>query len=169
MKARVVSSNVPLRMGNTSISPKKKPPMLSNIWKISMTTRTHLKQLLVFISRLLRLWILMNTRYVLFIFLSYMNMYQKSHNDLITIPSPKDHDQIKLTLSPPPGRGKTTPWSQIIQKAQANEPKVPIDFIMFSWYIHNLNHIENLYRRRLWETLKKIQRGGGLMIMKILV
>ena len=68
----------------------------------------------------------------LFIFLSYMNMYQKSHNDLITIPSPKDHDQIKLTLSPPPGRGKTTPWSQIIQKAQANEPKVPIDFIMFS-------------------------------------
>ena len=68
----------------------------------------------------------------LFIFLSYMNMYQKSHNDLITIPSPKDHDQIKLTFSPPPGRGKTTPWSQIMQELKAKEPKVPIDFIMFS-------------------------------------
>ena len=70
---------------------------------------------------------------MLFIFLSYM--HQKSHNHLISIPSLKDFD--KITFAPPPGRGKNTPYSQIIQKAQAKKSEVWIVFIMFSWYIHN--------------------------------
>ena len=99
MKARVVSSNVPLRMGNTSNSPKKKQPMLFYIWKISGRTSRHLKQLLVFISRLLRLWILMNTRYVY----SYFYLIWICIKKVITtlLPSPLPRIMIKLNLHYP--------------------------------------------------------------------